>query len=83
MNNEKKKWIIEYAHEDGRSGIVEAETEVGKSGGFQYGNGKYGVLIVGNSEQGYDLRYCTAKDLHRVMLNEYFGKGLVKATEIL
>ena len=82
METETKRWKVAYAHEDGRSGVVEVETEVGKSGGFQYGNGKSGALIVGDFEQGYDLRYSTAKDLHRVMLDDYFGKGLVEATEI-
>lgn len=82
MNKEIKKWTVYYSHEDGRSGTVEVTTEVGKSGAFQYGNGKYGAITVGDFEQGYDLRYCTRKDLHRVMLEEYFGKGLMTATEI-
>lgn len=81
-NREVKKWDVAYSHEDGRKGRVEVETEVGKSEAFQYGNQKYGVLIVGDFEQGYDLRYSSAKDLHRVMLEEYFGKGLVEAIEL-
>lgn len=82
MTKETKRWKVAYSHKDGRSGTVEVETEVGKSGAFQYGNGKYGVLTVGDFEQGYDLRYSSAKDLHRVMLEEYFGEGLVEAVEI-
>lgn len=81
--NETKKWMIEYSHDDGRSGVVEATTKVGKNDAFfQYGNGMSGVLKVGGDAQLYDLRYCTESDLHRVMLDTYFGKGLVKATEI-
>ena len=82
MEKEVKRWNVAYSHEDGRSGRVEVETEVGESGAFQYGNGKYGALMVGDFEQGYDLRYSSAKDLHRVMLDDYFGKGLVEAVEI-
>ena len=79
---EIKNWSIEYNHNDGRNGTVEAVTEVGESGAFAYGNRKYGTLTVGEFTQGYDLRYSTEKDLHMVMLKEYFGDGLVKATEI-
>ena len=81
MGNEVKRWNVAYSHEDGRSGRVEVETEVGESGAFQYGNGKYGALMVGDFEQGYDLRYNNG-DLHRLMLEDYFGKGLVEAVEI-
>ena len=77
---ETKKWIVEYDHEDGRSGKVEVTTEIMKSGGFQYGNGKSGALIVDGYPTGYDLRYCNG-DLHMVMIRTYFGRGLVKATE--
>ena len=79
---EQKKWKVAYEHSDGRSGTVEATTEVGETAAFKYGNGKYGALIIGDYEQGYDLRYTHAKDLHRVMLEQYFGDGLVTATEI-
>lgn len=82
MERETKKWIVEYSHSDGRNGTVEVTTEVGKSGAFKYGNGKCGAMIVDGFTQGYDLRYCTKKDLHRVMLDEYFGAGLVKAEEV-
>lgn len=81
MKNDVKRWRIEYAHADGRAGTVEAETEITKSGGFQYGNGKSGGLTINGYTTGYDLRYASG-DLHRVMLEEYFGEGLVKATEI-
>lgn len=79
---EVKKWRVTYAHDDGRSGTVDATTEIQQSGGFQYGNGKAGALKVDGQTRGYDLRYASG-DLHKVMLNEYFGKGLVEATEIL
>ena len=82
MTTETKRWSVEYSHEDGRAGTIEVTTEVGKSEAFKYGNGKYGALTVGDFIQSYDLRYNTAKDLHMVMLEDYFGKGLVKATEI-
>ena len=76
-----KKWRVEYDHKDGRSGNIEATTEITKSGAFSYGNGKAGRLTVGNYERVYDLRYNTG-DLHQLMLGDYFGEGLVKATEI-
>ena len=79
---EIKKWVVEYDHKDGRHGTIEATTEIGKSGGFQYGNGKAGLLTIGSFEQCYDLRYNRDKDLHMLMLKDYFGKGMVKATEI-
>ena len=82
MGNGTKRWKVTYAHADGRSGVVECETEVQDSGCFQYGNGKAGGLTVGDFFQGYDLRYASGSDLHRVMLDEYFGRGLVKAEEI-
>ena len=79
---ELKKWRVEYDHKDGRSGTIECTTEIGKSEEFDYGNGKWGLLTVGKFDQGYDLRYNTENDLHMVMLRDYFGRGLVKATEI-
>ena len=82
MATEVKQWEVEHNHRDGRSGTIKATTEIGKSGAFEYGNGKCGLLTVGDYEHGYDLRYCMADDLHMVMLEDYFGKGLVKATEI-
>ena len=82
MSKKIKNWIVEYSHSDGRAGMVKVTTEVGKSGAFDYGNGKCGALTVGDFMQGYDLRYNMEKDLHMVMLKDYFGKGLVKATEI-
>lgn len=82
MSKEIKKWSVEYSHNDGRKGKIEVITEVGKSGSFDYGNGKCGALTVGDFMQGYDLRYCSEKDLHMLMLKAYFGRGLVKATEI-
>ena len=79
---EQKKWKVQYNHADGRHGTVEITTEVGESQAFKYGNGKYGAIIDGDFEQSYDLRYVNAKDLHRVIIEDYFGKGLVSATEI-
>lgn len=82
MDNEVKRWNVTYNHEDGRSGTVEAVTEIQKSGGFRYGNGKAGGLTIDGYTTVYDLRYEHG-DLHRLMLDSYFGKGLVKATEIV
>lgn len=82
MNEETKKWSVEYDHKDGRSGTVTAVTTVGKCGGFQYGNGKAGMLKVEGYTQCYDLRYWNDKDLHMAMLKHFFGKGMVKATEV-
>ena len=79
---EAKKWSIEYSHSDGRSGTVEAVTEISKSGAFEYGNGKCGTLEIDGDLTSYDLRYSREKDLHMVMIKEYFGKGLVNATPI-
>lgn len=79
---ETKKWNVSYSHEDGRNGVVEVTTEITKSGCFDYGNGKSGALIVDGYPNGYDLRYCGEKDLHMAMIKHYFGKGLVKATEL-
>ena len=81
MENDVKRWNVAYAHEDGRSGVVEVQTEVQDSGAFQYGNGKAGGLTVDGYLRVYDLRYEHG-DLHRLMLEDYFGKGLVEATEI-
>ena len=78
---DSKKWLVNYDHKDGRSGNIEVTTEITKSGAFSYGNGKAGRLTVGDYEQVYDLRYNSG-DLHRSMLRDYFGKGLVKATEL-
>lgn len=80
--SEVKKWDIQYSHSDGRAGVVEVTTEISKSGAFDYGNGKCGALIINGYSNVYDLRYNTAKDLHMEMIKDYFGKGLVKASEI-
>ena len=76
-----KRWNVQYDHKDGRSGVVEVVTEITKSGGFSYGNGKGGALIVDGYPHGYDLRYCSG-NLHMVMIKQYFGDGLIVATEI-
>lgn len=79
---DKKNWLVKYAHADGRKGTVKATTEIQKSAAFHYGNGKSGLLTVEGFEQGYDLRYCSDKDLHMTMLKEYFGDGLKEVAEI-
>ena len=79
--DEFKKWSVQYNHNDGRSGVVEVITEINKAKAFEYGNGKCGRLTVGEFQQVYDLRYNSSKDLHMAMLRDYFGDGLVKATE--
>lgn len=76
-----KKWKVEYSHKDGRRGVVNAITEIEEIKGNAYGNGKAGLLTVGDFSQGYDLRYESG-DLHMVMLTDYFGCGLVRATEV-
>lgn len=81
MNNEIKNWNVQYSHSDGRSGSVKVITEIYQSGAFEYGNKKAGVLTVDGRTITYDLRYIHEKNLHTVMLKEYFGEGLVKATE--
>ena len=80
MNRERKYWVVEYDHKDGRKGTSNVTTEVADAGAFQYGNGKAGLLTTDGFKQGYDLRYCHG-DLHKVMLDNYFGKGLVSAKE--
>lgn len=80
MKNEVKKWKVEYDHKDGRSGVVDVTTEISDSGAFKYGNGKCGAIQINDGEQTvYDLRYNHG-DLHMVMIEDWFGKGLVKAT---
>ena len=66
---ETKKWKVEYAYDDGRNGTVEVITEVQESGS----------LIVDNHKMVYDFRYEKG-DLHKVMLNDYFGSGLKRIT---
>lgn len=81
---ELKRWSVEYAHEDGRAGVLECTTELAKSDRLDYGNGFHGCLkVVGDGYPNvYDLRYNKEDDLHMVMLRDYFGKGLLRATEI-
>ena len=87
MTPEKKSWMVKYNHIDGRKGTVKVTTEIQDSFSFDYGNGKCGLLTVSDlgrypSHQVYDLRYNNAKDLHMVMIESYFGSGLVEAKEI-
>lgn len=82
MLGETKKWLVHYSHNDGRCGDVRVTTKIVKHGGFEYGNGKAGILEVEEHRCGYDLRYCHDTDLHKVMLKDYFGSGLVEATEL-
>lgn len=81
MEKDIKKWKVKYDHKDGRSGEVDVITKILKSGAFDYGNGKAGELIINDVMQGYDLRYNNEKDLHMVMIKDYFGDGLVEAEE--
>ena len=84
MTEEVKKWSIKYDHKDGRKGVVEVTTEVGKSGASRYGNGKAGMIQVKDSDpRYYDLRYNHEPDLHMLMIEDYFGEGLVKVTQAL
>lgn len=82
METEIKRWLVEYDHNDGRSGTVNVKTEIGKSESFDYGNGKFGLIEIEDFEQVYDLRYNMGKDLHMIMIESIFGKGLKKAIEI-
>lgn len=81
MATDVRRWNVEYDHKDGRKGTVGVVTEIKKSAGFDYGNGKCGILIVDGWMTSYDLRYC-AGNLHMAMIETYFGRGLVAATEI-
>lgn len=78
---EERIWNVKYDHKDGRAGVVSVVTHIKESGAFRYGNNKYGILIVGDYRHGYDLRYNKG-DLHKVMINDYFGDGIVEITEI-
>lgn len=81
MANEIKKWKVEYDHKDGRAGVVNVTTEIMDSGAFTYGNGKSGAITVNDGDpRFYDLRYNHDDDLHMLMIKDWFGKGLVKAT---
>ena len=82
MEKEVKRWNVAYSHKDGRAGLVEVETEIQQSGAFQYGNGKAGCLTVDGYQRFYDLRYEHG-DLHRLMLEDYFGKGIVEVVELI
>lgn len=79
---ERKNWEVKYSHKDGRKGTVKVTTEIAESGAFKYGNGKCGMLTVERFSQSYDLRYCLEKDLHMVMLESFFGDGIVEAKEV-
>lgn len=82
MESEVKRYEVEYDHEDGRKGTIIVTTEVQDSGATKYGNGKGGRLTPQGCEGfGYDLRYAHG-DLHMVMIRNYFGDGLVSATEL-
>ena len=77
---EYKKWMVSYNHRDGRKGTVRVTTEVTDSKAFDYGNGKCGAIMFEDGyNEVYDLRYSAAKDLHLIMLEIFFGDGLVQA----
>ena len=44
---------------------------------------KKGSVIMGESEQEYDLRYCTDTDLHRAMINDFISRGMNFTNEIM
>lgn len=77
-----KMWMVKYNHNDGRNGKVKVTTEIHKSADFEYGNHKTGSVTVEGYTRYYDLRYCTAQDLHTAMVEDYFGGGLQGVTEI-
>lgn len=80
-NEEVKKWLVSYDHKDGRKGTVEVTTKIADSEAFNYGNRKCGILIEkGCDGVGYDLRYAKG-NLHMVMIEGYFGSGLVNCAE--
>ena len=81
MENEVKNWMVEYDHKDGRSGVIHVTTEIKDSGAFQYGNQKAGAITIGGESRYYDLRYEHG-DLHKLMIEDWFGKGLVKIEEM-
>lgn len=81
MKEEVKNWKVEYDHKDGRCGVVNVTTEIRESGAFSYGNGKAGAIQINDGDpRYYDLRYNHDDDLHMLMIQDWFGKGLVKAT---
>ena len=77
-----KKWKVKYDHKDGRSGEVDVITKIFYSRAFDYGNQKGGELIINGVMQSYDLRYNKESDLHMVMIQDYFGNGLVEVKEV-
>ena len=82
---ERKHYLVRYHHEDGRKGEVVVTTVISKSGAFDYGNGKTGMLVVSNDYSNaryYDLRYNRETNLHPVMIKDYFGKGLKEFKEV-
>lgn len=87
MKMQTKRWIINYAHDDGRRGTVCAMTNVFVHKDGRYGEGgikvKLGFIDIEDDEYKamYDLRY-EQNDPHMTMIKEYFGKGLKTADEI-
>lgn len=75
-----KKWVVEYDHKDGRKGKANAITTLCKVDDT-YGNQTYGHFETEHYATNYDLRYCRESDLHRVMLESYFGDGIVNVFE--
>lgn len=77
---EVKRWVVTFDHMDGRKGTVEVVTEMYDSKAFQYGNMKSGKIIVGDGERYYDFRYIKGNP-HMIMIEDFFGKGLVTVVE--
>lgn len=83
MNEETKKWKIQYDYHDGRKGTDIVTTIITKSKSFNYGNGLCGILVIDDFNWSYDLRYMIPGDLHRAMINELFGsRNLVDVSEV-
>ena len=77
-----RKWVVRSGNcKDYVVNSFDVTTMVEDSAGFQYGNGKCGVLTLEGYTYSYDLRYCKG-DLHMAMIEMYFGKNLVDAVDV-
>lgn len=77
-----RKWVVRSGNcRDYVVNKFDVTTVVEDSAGFQYGNGKCGVLTLEGYTYSYDLRYCKG-DLHMAMIEMYFGKNLVDAVDV-
>lgn len=77
-----RKWVVRSGNcKDYVVNSFDVTTIVEDSEGFQYGNGKCGVLTLEGYTYSYDMRYCKG-DLHMAMIEMYFGKNLVDAVDV-